>query len=377
MSILIVILVISFLVIIHELGHFIVARKNKIHIEEFGFGYPPKLLTLFKWKNIPFTLNWIPIGGFVKLEGEDGPEEKKTILKKQKDDQEQAFYLKSPAQRIAVILAGAIVNFLFGMLAFSIVFSIIGIPTSLNSRPRIAAIAPASPAEKAGLLTNVEITALKVNDQLYSTKTIDEIQKLVAEYAGREVTIITTGVCDQESCQSGEQLFNIYLRTADETPADQGSMGVAFTDYYFKFYPLYQRPFQGIIYGVKLALQMGYLVLLTLYHVFVDLFTAGIIPADLAGPVGIVHHAYKQQIFAEGWISIINFAGMISINLAVLNLLPIPALDGGRAMFILLEKFFGKKRIGRIENYANYGGFALLMALIILVTVRDVLRIIR
>src|SRR5258708_6019281 len=126
-SIIAFILMLSLLVIIHELGHFLTARFFKIKIEEFGIGYPPRARTLFTWKGIPFTLNWIPVGGFVKMEGEDGSANEDNIQHKTKNSF-GPFYTKPKWQRLIVILAGATVNFLFGVLAFSVIYSYVGIP---------------------------------------------------------------------------------------------------------------------------------------------------------------------------------------------------------------------------------------------------------
>ena len=129
LSVFIFILILSFLVIIHELGHFLIARKHGVKVNEFGLGYPPKALTLFTAFGTPFTLNWIPFGGFVRLEGEDGPE--LGTEQKETHKSEREFFRVAVWQKLSIVLAGPIVNFIFGIIAFSIVFSVTGIPQQL------------------------------------------------------------------------------------------------------------------------------------------------------------------------------------------------------------------------------------------------------
>jgi len=135
-------------------------------------------------------------------------------------------------------------------------------------------------------------------------------------------------------------------------------------------------PFRGTWYGIKQAVGLGYLIIQALFQMVVQLAVTGQVPKDVAGPVGIVYEAQQGNIITDDFWSNLGFAGMLSINLGVMNLLPIPALDGGRALFILLEKIFGKKHIQKIEAYANYGGFALLILLILMITYKDIMRII-
>ena len=375
MSVLIFIIILSFLVIIHELGHFFVAKWRKVAVEEFGLGYPPKVASLFKWKGTVFSLNAIPFGGFVRLEGEDGDgQEEKKELSAQKN-KEEPFYSKSVLSRLAIILAGPIVNFLFGALAFSIIFSFVGIPAFLDGQPRIESIMEESPAAKVGLPENVNIIGFSINDSYYPMDSIKSVQEFVSEHRSETVNISTSGVCDGLSCAEISQQFEIYLRSLEETPENQGSMGIAFAETYFKDYPWYERPFRGVVYGVKQAIFMGVMMIQALGDILASIMAGNGAGAEVAGPVGIVHQAQQSNLAGEGFLTILSFSGMLSINLAIMNLLPIPALDGGRAMFIILEKIIGKKRVNKIEGYANYGGYVLLLGLIILITVKDVWRI--
>ncbi len=390
MSILLVILIISFLIIIHELGHFFFAKKHGIKVEEFGIGYPPKLFKLFTWQGTIFTFNLVPLGGFVKMEGEDGVATKnqtqvknqeknksikaKTSSKKSILPKTAPFYTKSFKQKISVILAGPLVNFLFGLAAFTVIFFNIGIPQQLDNQPRIAALTLNSPAAEANLPLQTAVEAVQAPNDLKPIKanTIVQVKEFVKANQGQTITLFLSNECQQESCSSAMKPYQVYLRTNEEIPEGEGSMGVMFADFYFKFYPWWQMPFRGAVYGIQQAVSLGFLILITLFQIFNDLFTGGGLPAGVAGPIGIVHQAQQHNLAGQDFFTLLNFSAMLSINLAIMNLLPIPALDGGRALFILLEKFLGRKKIEKVEAYVNYGGFVLLIALMVLVTVRDV-----
>ncbi|HQM15974.1 MAG TPA: site-2 protease family protein, partial [Candidatus Woesebacteria bacterium] len=175
LNILIVILIISFLVLIHELGHYLVARKHNVAVEEFGFGYPPRITSLFTYRGTLFTLNAIPIGGFVRLLGESEDFElgSTPIVHPKHTKYGEAFYLKSAWARALIVGAGVATNLLFATLAFSLVFSFLGIPSSLEGRVRIGQIAPDSPAAHAQLPINVEILEIRTLDQSYQVDGIE------------------------------------------------------------------------------------------------------------------------------------------------------------------------------------------------------------
>jgi regulator of sigma E protease len=372
LQIIIFILVLSFLVIIHELGHLFAAKWAKIKVEEFGVGYPPRAFKLFTWGKVIFSLNWIPVGGFVKMIGEDGPDDDD----KSKDDEDglAPFYKRSAKKRLVVILAGVVVNFIFGIIAFSIIFGFKGIPTQIDGA-RIGYISPDSPAQQVGIKDNTQIKSINFGEETVDITSVDQAVELLSTQKGNEITLTNSFPCSEEFCPDETEKFIVKLRTDDETPAGEGSLGIGFSDFYYKFYPWYEMPFRSIWYGIQQALFMVLMIVVALFEMFQQIL-GGSVPKDVAGPVGIVDQAASSGLFTEGPLTILNFSAMISINLAVMNLLPIPALDGGRALFIILEKFLGKKRINKIEGYANYGGMILLLGLIVLITGADIFRII-
>lgn len=369
MTVILLILVLSFLVIIHELGHLFAALWSKVKVEEFGIGYPPKVHTLFTWKKIPFTINAVPFGGFVRMTGE----EPGTPHSEKKGE----FTAATIPQRLLIVLAGAGVNFIYGVLAFSIMFSILGIPTPLETA-RIGFVAENSPAAQAGLSVQEDITQITAPDEepVAMTSSQDVIEYVTA-HRGETVSITTSNeeFCRRARCDFQEKTYETYIRTIEETPAGEGSLGIGFDEFTFEFYPWYEMPFRSSYFGIQQSLLLGKEILLALKGLGGSLFSGGL-PSELAGPVGIVDQAQSAGLINDGWLAILSFSAMLSINLAIMNVLPIPPLDGGRAVFIMLEPFFKKKRLEVVEYWTNYGGYVFLLGLIIIVTLRDVWRIV-
>ncbi len=364
MAALIFILILSALVIIHESGHFLSAKRNGIKVKEFGLGYPPRVLKLFNWQGTIFSLNLIPFGGFVQMEGENGPEND--------SHDKDSFYEKSKKARLEVILAGVFFNFVFGILAFAIVFYQMGIPKQLTGQARIQDVVENSPAAKANLVSNTNILAFKVDEQWVEMMDISKVQSFAAQHLGETVSIRTSLPCDQEICPKEFQESSIYLRTKEETPAGEGSMGITFSDVIFKSYPWYLMPFMTIFYAFEQSFNLGILIIQSLGQLVVDLFAGRGVQQEIAGPIGIIDQASSFGFFDGGFLSILNFAAILSINLGIMNLLPIPALDGGRAVLVILEKFFKRKSIDNVANYLNYFGYISLLALMIVVSFNDI-----
>ena len=373
MSILLVLLIISFLVWIHELAHFLAAKKVGIKVEEFGFGYPPRLLKLFHWRGTDFTLNWLPFGGFVRLFGDsvETIEESGVEQKKNKQDSELAqfphhhFEGKSIPQRLFVILAGAFINLLIGVLAFTGIYSSIGIPTTLP-HPQISTVESGTPADKAGLRVGdqmLEIAQVQVSSM---SQFIAEVQKHRGE------TIELKYVRDKETLTT-----TIYVRKQDEIPNGQGSLGVVLQDFAYVRESAWKMPFLSIQQGFKDSWQFSGMILSSLQSMVGQLITKGQVPKDVSGPLGIVTMAEKENLAQQGVLGVLGFLGVISINLGIMNLLPIPALDGGRAMFLLLEKVLGKNRRISWEQKANTVGMTLLLVLIVAISIKDIFAIFR
>lgn len=390
------IIILSILVFIHELGHFLVAKKAGVIVEEFGIGYPPKAKKLFTWRGTEFTLNIIPFGGFVKLAGDEeeifaderesagsGKKQGRGSLKagaktkaetKSEDQDRGMFYSTSMPKKLAILLAGASFNLLFGLLIFTVIYSYLGIPEPIKTA-RIGEVVEGSPASKANLQVDTEIVEMLVGGQVYQIKTPAEVIDLVEKNMGSTVTLVTTGSCHGLSCEKSQNQTEVYLRTKEETPSGQGSMGVIFQPATFVKYPFWQMPFRGAVVGLQETLYISEQILLALGDMMGKLIFGGEVPTDVAGPIGIVHQASSAGIFSHGIITILSFTAMLSINLAIMNILPIPPLDGGRAVFVLAQSIFSKKKVKKIEYYLNYGGYVVLLFLILLITARDIWRI--
>lgn len=371
MAILIFLLILSFLVVIHEIGHFVTARWMKIKVEEFGIGYPPKMFTMFHWKGIPFTMNWLPFGGFVKMEGEEAlsPEYLDNKKSKKKDEENVGpFFTKSKRARLLVLLAGVFMNFVFGVVAFAVIYTKVGIPTPL-AQPIISSIEEGSPAAEAGMQLGDQVIAISNGDR----NPVDnprEFVEYIGDHQGETIAFIVLR-------DGAEQTVEVYARAENERPEGAGAIGVGFDALELKFYPWWQMPLRGMWIGLQQSIGLSWLIVQAFADIFVQLFTQARVPEGVAGPVGIVHQASKTGLFQEGWLTILNFSAMLSINLAILNVLPIPALDGGRVVFVLLETVIGKELRDKIENRANYLGFGMLLILIITITLKDVWMVIK
>ena len=360
-QLLVFLLILSILIIIHELGHFLVARKNGIKVEEFGFGYPPKAFTLFKDKEgTEYTFNWLPFGGFVRLHGEDGEASVKAV-----ESNSKLFYNKSKKVRLGVILAGVFINFLFGVLAFSIVYTKTGIPEEVGP-VKIQEVLTGSPADQAGLKQGDIVTGISdQNGNLQGEfQTTQDFVSNVSSLAGENINLLIQRDGDSETA-------TVYVRKEDERPKGQGAIGVSVSrEVRPKEMPLYQRPIYGIWYGLKTAFALGALILGFLGTTLRDLFSGGPAPEGVSGIIGISHQVVKQSLLSSA-LDALNFAGLLSINLAIINLLPFPALDGGRAMFIALEGILGKRMKPKFEQWANIAGMLILVTLMVLISFND------
>ncbi|MBM3205542.1 RIP metalloprotease RseP [Candidatus Shapirobacteria bacterium] len=351
-TILTALVVLSVLILVHELGHFLAAKKAGIKVEEFGLGFPPRAWGK-KIGGTIYSVNWLPFGGFVRLYGEDLEESQK--LK----DKKGAFWQKSKKARATVITAGVLSNFLLAVLIFSVVYSYLGIPTKTD-QIKVVEVFPNSPAAKAGLKSQDII--FKIDDEVL-TET-DVFIKKIDEKKGQTVNL---GVKRQD-----EELF-LTLNPRREPPEGEGPLGVLIANVEMKKYPFWQMPVRSTIEGTKEAVAWLVLIVKGLGKMMADLFTQGVVPKDVAGPVGIFQ--ITGMVAKSGFLNVLQFAGFLSINLAVINILPFPALDGGRLVFIIYEVVARRKPKPAIERWVNTAGMALLLCLIFLLTLNDLKRL--
>lgn len=349
-------ILLSVLILVHELGHFFAAKKLGVIAEEFGLGLPPRVRRLFSWKGTEFTLNWLPIGGFVRMRGEDRDNGHSELV------HDGYFYAQKPWKRAVILLAGVTMNLIFGIAAFTAVYAVMGIPQE-TGKVIIRGVAPGSPAAATGFQTD---------DTVIGFSSTQEFVEFVNQNRGQEITISLErpGLAGQ-----GRALIDMSVvpRTADQTPENEGALGVALTNVEFVRYPWWQMPFRAAVTGVKEALGWSVNIVSGLGGMLKQLVFTGRLPHDVAGPVGIAYIA--GNVARQGILPLVQFSGILSVNLAIVNLLPFPALDGGRLLFLGIEKLRGRPVSPQKERWVHLIGYAFLILLILLATIQDIFRI--
>lgn len=374
LTIIVFILILGLLIFSHEFGHFISAKKAGMKVEEFGFGFPPRIFGIKKGETL-YSLNLIPIGGFVKIYGEQGPEKGKKSRPKSRRTSGQrsgkkdkrAFYNRPIWQRAIVLAMGVIMNLFLAAILLSIVHGI-GIPTIVeadsahieNAQIQIVEVAKNSPAEEKGLKMGDTIKQFSINNSQFSINEVEDLQKLVARYAGEEITLVI---------QRGNETLEKTLVPRISPPEGEGAMGIALAKVGIVKHSWYAAIWQGFKTMVKLTITFVSL----FYQLFKTLIVKGELIGEVAGPVGIA--VLTSQITKLGLVYILQFAALISINLAIINIIPFPALDGGRLLFLAIEKIKRSPVSVKVEQTINSIGFALLIGLMILVTLRDIAKL--
>jgi regulator of sigma E protease len=402
-TIIVFLLILSVLVLVHEAGHFVMAKVFGIKVEEFGFGLPPRIFGK-KFGETLYSINWLPIGGFVKLYGEDEagagkvsfPEKKspdvvesksfsmreeeievssgdlkieeekieiseKIVTKKgsksKNIDLDRAFFSRPVWQRAVVVFAGVFMNFVLAVAIISFLFSVVGVPIPGN-KVTIDMVVKGSPADKAGLKVGDIVETINGTSITSATQLVS----ITRQHLGEKLAL---KVKSQNS-----KIENLSITPRKKYPSNEGAMGVAISqDSTIKKYPWFQAPFVG----TKEALHETGLIIDGLVMIVVQIFTKGSVPSDVAGPIGIAQ--LTGTVVNIGPFAVLSFISLLSLNLAIINILPIPALDGGRLFFILIEGIFRKKVDRRIEGYAHAIGMAILLGLIALITLHDLYRI--
>lgn len=347
--------VLGFLIFIHELGHFLAAKWMGVRVLEFGFGYPPRMIKLFERDGVEYTLNWLPFGGFVRMAGEDGD-----------DDDPHALPNVAAWRRIIVMVAGPFMNLVTAVVIFAILM-MAGVPTftgNVEATPvQITAVAPDSPAQQAGLQAGDVIVSIN-GENTVGLQTV--IQK-ITENAGKEITLIV---------RRGDEEVTTTLRPRlpDEIPPGQGATGVQIQPYTSDKNVEIVRygPVQAIIGGVEQTWNTIVLMTAGLVQLIRGLISPKV-PAPEGGVGGLVAIGrITAEVARQGWRNLLNLTAFLSINLAILNLLPIPALDGGRIMFALAEMISRRRIPPEKEALVHMAGFVILIGFMIIVTFMDI-----
>ena len=350
LGIIFVIIFLSILILVHELGHFLTAKKFGLLVEEFGFGLPPKI-----WKKkigeTVYSMNALPFGGFVKILGEDGANSGSR-------EKERSFVNLSIGKRAIIIAAGVLMNFLLGWIVLSIIF-MIGIPQVVL----ITEIKQNSPAAEISLKTGdqiIEINSVKIATDNKNIFGSEQVIKIINENRGKETAI--------KIKRNGEIIdFSVIPRI--NPPAGEGSLGISLIDA--------GLPKQNILIsfweGLKASLILIKTIALAIFDLIAKAFIGKASLEAITGPIGIVK--ITSQAGSLGFVYLLQLLALISLNLAVINIFPFPALDGGRLIFLGIEKIKGSPLNHKFEKITNAIGFGLLIFLMLIITIKDIIRL--
>jgi regulator of sigma E protease len=332
--------VFSLLIFVHELGHFVTAKLAGVKVSEFGFGYPPRLVKLGQWRETEITLNALPVGGFVRM-NEDDP------------SVEGGLASKSRGTRALVLAAGALMNVVLAIVLYSITF-LTGALTPVDvPGAGIYSVSPNSPAQAAGLRpgdTIVRIEGQTVED-------VDEAVALIQENLGEPMEIVIR--------RDGELIGPVVATPRVDPPPEQGALGVSLD------LPL-ERQTYPIWEAIPLGIRTTFNAMLALFY-GIRAAIRGTMPLQVTGPIGI--YQTTTEVARTGIERLLEFTAFLSLNLFLVNLLPLPALDGGRLIFILIEWIRGGKRVPpEKEGLVHAIGMLVLLALMLVVTFYDYVR---
>lgn len=366
--------VLAILVISHEFGHFIAAKKTGMKVHEFGFGFPPRIFGIqFKkdnnkhWRIVRgnrelnesdeqygtvYSLNWFPLGGFVKIKGENGED----------NTDPQSFASKKFWQKSIVLVAGVAMNIILA--AVLLIFGyIIGLPQTIDNfedvsnikdrRIEILQTLPGKPAELAGIQAGDVV--MKVGD--VAGPRLKELQNYVDQHKNEEVLV---------QIKRGDEIIDKKIKPEVNSDTGKGGLGIAIAEIGTVRYSFFPAVWEGVkatgFYLKEILVAFGLLLK--------GLFSGSGVGEAVSGPVGVA--VLTGRVAKLGIIYLIQFTAILSLNLAVFNILPIPALDGGRLLFVIISKLRGRLVSQKLEQVFHMVGFALLMLLVIVVTVRDI-----
>ena len=331
-------------VLVHEWGHFMAARQAGVEVEEFGIGYPPRVKTLAVRNGVEYTLNAIPLGGFVRLKGEGDLEV------------EGGFASQGAWVRIRTLLAGPVMNLVLAAILLSLAYAVGD--RVVVGRVVVESVAAGSPADQAGIRAGDIILAVGGREAKNTVELAEEASRL----RGQETDV---------ALQRGDERLTVRLTPRTSPPPGEGAMGVSIAMEEGYGWETVRRPLWE---AVPLGLRQVWLVLGMTLSGFAQMLRVGIKPGDVAGPVGIFQ--MSGVVAQTGAANLLRFIAVLSVNLFIFNLLPLPPLDGGRIAFILLEKLRGGKRFEpQQEGLVNLVGLMLLLMLMLVFSYFDVQRL--
>lgn len=347
------ILVLGVLIFIHEFGHYITAKKSDILVEEFALGFGPKLISKKVGETL-YSIRSIPLGGFCNMAGEfpiedESLEEDEKELYKTAEKNGRLFHQKSAFKRLAVILMGPIMNFFLAAIIFILIFSVFGVPVSTSDKAILGEVIPEKPAAEAGLMPNDKIISI---DGI-SVKNWEEMAELISSNSSKVITI---------KFKRNETIKEITLIPEYSEDTDGGIIGI---------YPKLLRENISFLQSLKLGILQTFRVIQFTIMGFVQMISERS-ASEIGGPIMIA--SIVGQAARVGILNVLNWTAIISINLGIINLLPFPALDGGRILFIIIEMIRGKAIDAKKENLVHLIGFAILILLMIFIIYKDIMR---
>ena len=370
--------VFGLLVFVHEFGHFATAKWSGIRVEEFGFGFPPRLFGIKRGETI-YSINWIPLGGFVRMPGENGE------MTDEAGNFDSGSFASKPAWRRALVLvAGVTMNFLLALVLFGAAFA----TGESGYSPVIKYVCYGAPAQVAGLATGDKVLQVAGQPVTLTTDVIQDVETQVAASGNTHGNPVPVSLLVQHP-NGSTQMLTIDARTNDVSAlactnaqgttlkdpqsgaplTGQGRMGIVFdtkAPIVTKHYPVTQIP------GLAIS-QVG--VMLGGFADLIRSLVGGALHVQVAGPIGIVHLTGEvaSEVPQFGWFPLLNLTGLLSLNLAIINILPFPALDGGRLALLGLEVVRRGKRLNpRYEGMIHLVGMALLLLLVVLISWNDI-----
>jgi regulator of sigma E protease len=328
------ILIFGLLIATHELGHFLVAKMVGIRVHEFSIGMGPVVLSWKRGETI-YSLRLLPIGGFNRMAGMESGDLQDP----------RGFNTRSVLQRMAVIASGSLMNFLLAIILFIFVFMGIGVPSNTTT---IGGLLPGRPAEKAGFQVGDRIVSINNTN----VNTWGQLVEVIHKNPGQKLQVMV---------ERDQQSLLIPVVPELDPQNKVGLIGIEQTWVKLEL-------FSSILLGIQQALAVAALIITSLLKMI-----TGQLPAEVAGPVGIVQMAGEAA--RLGLANVLNFAGLLSLNLGIINLFPIPALDGSRLLFLGIEGIRGRPVNPEKENVIHLVGFALLIFLMLVITYQDLLRL--
>lgn len=353
-TVILFLVILSLLVLVHEWGHFAAARRTGMKVEEFGIGFPPRIFGKKDKHGMLWSVNAIPLGGFVRIKGESGENRAAP----------DSFASKKLLPRLFVLIAGVVMNLVLAAVLFSVGFAF-GLPAVVEGEVdgnaivsdravNIVEIVPESPADDVGLEVGDRI--ISINGEAYTTGESARLA-LAPTVAGALLELVIA--------RKGEAQ-NVSVTPAYLEEIGRDGVGVALIETGTVRYAWYLAPVMGIVTTFRMTVN----VVSAFAGLIGGLFTGSDAAAGLSGPVGIA--VLTGQVADLGFAHLVQFAAMLSVNLAVINFLPFPALDGGRMLFLAIEAIRRKPNSAKVEQAVHAAGFLVLMLVVIVVTYRDI-----